>query len=187
MKNIFEGDQHPLSLKQLKENWAWYLVFGIAMSIFGIFATVYSFTATLFSIIYFGITLIILGIFEVVQAFKLNRWSNFFLHMFLGILYSVGGFYMLYNPLINALTLTLLFSFFFIISGILKVIFSLLNKMPHKIWLLINGILTTVLGILILQQWPISGLWAIGLMLGVDMIFTGWTWIMLSLAAKNIE
>ena len=51
----------------------------------------------------------------------------------------------------------------------------------------INGICTTILGILIWQQWPVSGVWALGLLLGVDMIFTGWTWIMLSLAAKSIR
>ncbi len=187
MKNIFAAEKNPLSLKQLKENWGWYLALGIGLVILGSLAIYYAYTATIFSVIYLGVALIILGVFEGIQAFKLNRWSNFFLHMFLSVLSLVAGCYMIYNPVINAISLTFVLSIFFIVSGILKVIFALLNQMPHRLWLLINGICTTILGILIWQQWPVSGVWALGLLLGVDMIFTGWTWIMLSLAAKSIR
>ena len=58
---------------------------------------------------------------------------------------------------------------------------------PHKGLLLFNGIITLILGILIWAEWPFSGLWVIGTLVGIDAIFTGWTWILLSLKAKNLK
>lgn len=186
MKNMFDMEQHPLSMKQLQDNWGWYLVLGIAMTVIGMLAIAYSWVATIFSVLYLGSILVALGILEFIKAFKLNLWSNFFLHIFLGVLFVVGGIYLVVYPAINAITLTLLLSIFFIVSGFLKIIFAIATKaLPHRVWLLINGIITTILGIMIWSQWPVSGLWVIGLLVGIDMLFTGWTWIMLSLLAKK--
>lgn len=186
MKNIFKTEVRPLSFRQLKENSGWYLALGIGLVILGTLATFYAWTTTLFSVVYLGFLLIILGIFEGTQSLKISEWSNSFLHLFLGVLYTIAGLYMVWDPGINALSLTLLLSIFFVVSGILKIIFAIINEIPHKFWLALNGILTLILGIIIWQQWPISGLWAIGLLVGIDILFTGWALIMLSLAAKNL-
>lgn len=187
MKNIFNTEVRPLSRKQLQQNWGWYFALGACLVVLGTLAMIYSWTTTLFSVIYLGLLLIILGIFEGTQSLKISEWSSSFLHLFLGILYTIGGLFMVWEPAINALSLTLLLSIFFVVSGILKIIFAMINEIPHKIWLIANGIITTLLGLLIWQQWPISGLWAIGLLVGVDMVFSGWTLIMLSFAAKNLN
>ncbi len=180
-------EKNSLMLKQLQENWGWFFGFGIGLVILGMLAIAYSFTATIFSVVYFGIVLILLGIFEATQAFNLNKWSNSFLHIFLSILYIAGGSYMIYNPIVNAVTITLILAIFFVISGIIKMIFALLNHIVHRVWLFINGALTTALGVMIWYQWPVSGLWVLGLLVGIDILFTGWTWIMLGLLAKNIN
>lgn len=186
MNGIFNTEVRPLSRKQLQQNWGWYLALGIGLVILGTLATFYAWTTTLFSVVYLGFLLIILGIFEGTQSLKISEWSNSFLHLFLGVLYTIAGLYMVWDPGINALSLTLLLAIFFVVSGILKIIFATINEIPHKMWLIANGVITTLLGILIWEQWPISGLWAIGLLVGIDILFTGWTLIMLSLAAKNL-
>ncbi len=175
------------ALKQLKENSSWYLVLGISLIILGTLFIFYSFTATIVSVIYLGALITIAGIFEGVKAFKMNKWKSFFLHLFLCILYLIAGIFIALNPAVNALTLTLLLAIFFVITGIAKTIFALTQHVPHKMWILLNGILTLILGILIWMQWPVSGLWVIGMFFGIDLIFTGFTWIQLSMIAKNLK
>lgn len=188
MNNPFNSNNvHPVSIKQLQENWAWYFALGIGLVTLGTLAIIYSFTSTIFSMIYLGILLIIVGIFEGIQSFKMSLWNNFFLHLFLSILYLVSGFFIVLYPEVNALSLTLLLAIFFAVSGIVKVVFSLTHNIPHKIWLILNGALTLILGILIWNQWPSSGLWVIGTLVGIDILFTGWTWIMLALKAKTLK
>lgn len=178
---------HELGSQQLRENKNWYLFLGASLVVFGTLAVIFALTSTLVSVIYLGILLVILGLFEGIKSFKINRWSNFFLHLFLSILYIVGGIFIMLNPAINALTLTLLLAIFFVISGILKTIFALTQQITHKGWLLLNGLLTLLLGILIWAEWPYSGLWVIGTLVGIDAIITGWTWIMLALTIGKFE
>lgn len=175
------------AIKQLKENSNIFFLLGISLTIIGSLAVIFSYASTIFSVLYLGAFLIVLGCIEGFQSFKLHKWSNFFLHLFLGILYIIAGFFIISDPTMNAITLTLFLAIFFVVSGIAKVIFSLTQHIPHKGWLALNGVLTTILGILIWNQWPFSGFWVIGMFVGIDTIFTGWTLIMLSLAAKNMK
>lgn len=178
---------HPHSIEQLKKNKNWYLALGICLIVLGSLAVTFTYVSTIISVEYLGFLLMTLGFFEAVQAFKLNLWSNFFLHGFLSILYAVSGFFIVSEPNINAVTLTLLLAIFLIVSGISKIALAYTKHIPHKGWLALNGAFTTILGILLWQQWPASGLWAIGLLLGVDAIFAGWSLIMLSFIAKNLK
>lgn len=174
-------------LVQLKENWKWYLTLGIGLVILGTLALIFSVFTTLFSVIYLGLFLIIVGIFEGFKSFSINKWSSFFLHLFLAVLYTVAGIFIVFNPLANALSLTILLAIFFVVTGILKLIFSFSSKILHKGWLAFNGLLSIALGILIWAQWPYSGLWVIGTFVAIDTLMTGWTWIMLALKAKDLK
>lgn len=173
-------------IEQLKTNANWYLMLGISLIILGTLAVIFTFTSTLFSLIYLGSFLLVLGVFEAVKAFKLNLWKSFFLHIFLAILYGACGAFILAYPTVNAITLTLALAIFFVITGLLRIIFAFAPQTPHKGWLAFNGFCTLLLGVLIWQQWPSSGLWVIGMLVGIDAIITGWTWVMLSLAAKRL-
>lgn len=184
--NPFEQSMNQLILKQIQENWKWYLALGIALVVIGSLAILFALTSTIISVVFLGGLLITFGIIEGIKSFKINEWQGFFLHMFLGILYLVGGIFMVWHPLANAISLTLLLAIFFVISGIMRIYFALTHAMPHKIWALLNGVITLILGVLIWYQLPTAGLWVIGTFLGIDMIFTGWTWIMLSLSAKKM-
>jgi uncharacterized membrane protein HdeD (DUF308 family) len=179
--------QNQMITAQLHKNWYWYLLLGIGLVVIGTLAMFFSYTATIFSIIYLAALLVGIGIFEVVQAAKSRFWDRFFLHLILAALYLLAGGFMLANPELNAITLTLLLAFFFAISGIFKIIFALAYRVPHRGWIIVSGILSLVLAFLIWQQWPVSGLWTIGLFVGIDAIFTGWSWIVLALMAKNLK
>jgi uncharacterized membrane protein HdeD (DUF308 family) len=175
------------ALRQLKAHANWYLILGIGLVIVGSLAVVFSLLSTLLSVIYLGAFLVMLGAFEAVRSFKAVGWSSF-LHILLAILYVISGLFIVINPGSSALSLTLLLGIFFVISGIMKIITSFVSVVPQqRTWLLLNGILTLFIGIFIWYEWPYSGLWVIGTFVGIDTIFTGLTWIMLSLAAKNKE
>jgi uncharacterized membrane protein HdeD (DUF308 family) len=175
------------SLKQLHANWGWYLALGIGLIILGSLALIYSFTSTLFAVEYIGFMLTIAGVIEAIQAFKLNKWDAFFLHIFLAVLYIASGLFIIFYPMLNAVTLTLALAFFFIASGIAKIYFAYTKRIPHKNWLLFNGVLTIILGGLIWWHWPISSFWILGTLLGIDTIVAGWTVIMLALMAKDVK
>lgn len=175
--NIVNKVVNPLSLKQLHRNWKWLLLLGLGLVTVGILSILFAFTSTIFSVIYLGALLITIGFFEGVKAFKVSKWGSFFLHLFLSILYILVGFYLVFYPAINAMSLTLLIALFLIISGAFKIIFAITKHVPHKTWLIVNGALALILGLLIWQQWPISGLWVIGTFVGIDALCTGISWI----------
>lgn len=186
MNSLFIAQAHPLSVKQLKDNWGWYLALGISLITLGSLAIIYTWTATLVSVVYIGFLLLTLSTFEAVKSWKMTRWNSFFLHMFLSVLYGISGIFLILDPTINAVTLTLLLALFFVAAGVIKITVALTQLVPHKFWLILHGVLTTILGIIIWYQWPESSFWALGMLVGVNMIITGWTWVMLSMVAKNV-
>lgn len=172
--------------KALKEGANWSFVFGIGLVLLGSLALVFSVATTLFSVIYLGVLLTIAGAFEAFKSFKIRTWGSFFLHLLLGILYIIGGIYILAYPTLSAMTLTLLLAYLLIAIGIVRIIASLFSSIPYRGWALFNGVLTTILGFLIWYEWPVSGLWAIGAFVGIDLLFTGIAWIVISAAIKRI-
>lgn len=178
---------NPLLLNRLKNNWHWYLGLGITLTILGTLAILFSYFTTLFSIIYVGIFLLTLGIFEAIKSFKVHPFKQFLLHVFLGIICIFTGLSLIFYPEVSALNITLFLALLFIISGTFSIIFALTSNVAHPTWVLINGILNVLLGAIIWYQWPLSGFWVIGMFVGINMVFTGWGWIMLALELKNIK
>jgi uncharacterized membrane protein HdeD (DUF308 family) len=173
-------------LHELRRHWGWYLALGIALIILGIIALGNSLLATLASMLVLGWLLIIGGAIQIVQAFRTRDWGGFFLHLLAGILYVVVGVLAVVNPAVSALALTLLLASFFLVVGLFRIITALVMRFPSWGWALVNGIITLLLGILIWAEWPVSGLWVIGMFVGIEMILSGWSWVMLALAARRL-
>jgi uncharacterized membrane protein HdeD (DUF308 family) len=102
------------------------------------------------------------------------------------LLYLAVGILLLVNPLEGALALTIVLAVFLIVEGIFKII-TALRVRDHDGWgwLLASGIMSVILGLLIWAEWPASGLWVIGLLVGIQLRFTGWALVMLALAARR--
>jgi uncharacterized membrane protein HdeD (DUF308 family) len=137
------------------------------------------------TVVFFGWLLLVGGVLSAVHAFWRKRWQGFFLDLATGVLYVVAGFFMVAEPLAAAASLTLLIAMFLLIGGIFRIIVALTGHLEHWVWVLLNGVITAGLGIMIWRQWPVSGLWVIGLFVGIEMIFYGWSLVMLSLVAKG--
>ena len=82
--------------------------------------------------------------------------------------------------------LTLILAVAFLVGGSVRIVVVLTERFSAWPWVLLNGVVTLLLGILIWRQWPESSLWVIGLFVGIDLIFNGWSWVMLALAVRAI-
>jgi uncharacterized membrane protein HdeD (DUF308 family) len=162
-------------------NWGWFLAFGIVLLLLGIAAIIRSFTATVASMVFFGWLLVFASIAEFVTAFMVGKWAGFFLHLLIAILFGLAGVLMVTRPVISAESLTFLMSVFFLVGGLYQLIAALWTHLPGWGWHALNGAIASIMGILVLVQWPVSGLWVIGLFVGIDLIFYGWAWIALAL------
>lgn len=171
---------------ELKRSWGWILGLGIVLILVGTIAIGSATLMTLASVVLFGWLMIVAGAMEVVQGFWRRRWGGFFLDLLTGVLYLVVGFMIVANPGATAVALTLIIAMFLLFGGLIRIVTALSVQMDHWVWLLVGGGVNVLLGILIWRQWPISGLWVIGLFIGIEMLMNGWSLVMLSIAARSL-
>ena len=178
---------HQVGLDEVKRNRGWFLALGILLVIFGTLALGCTFTLTKFSVRVLGWLMIFAGASQAIHAFWKERgWGGFFIDLLLGVLYVVVGFMIVGNPQATAISLTLIIGMFLMFDGIARIFTAIAVRYPNWGWMLLNGVVSLVLGFMIWRQWPLSGTWVIGLFVGIQMIFNGWSFVMLSLAAKNL-
>ena len=178
-----------VGLDEVRRSWGLYLALGILLISIGTFAIGRSCLATLTiaSLSVFGWLMIIAGVAELFHAFSKGRgWSGFFIDLLGGVLYVVVGFMILGNPEATAVTLTLLIAMFLIFDGLFRIASAVSVRNPNWGWVLLHGVITLALGNMIWRQWPLSGLWVIGLFIGIQMILNGWSLVMLALSLKNL-
>jgi uncharacterized membrane protein HdeD (DUF308 family) len=178
---------HTVGLAELRKNWGWFLTLGIAMVILGMIALGATVATSIVSALLFGWLLIVGGILESLHSFWRERgWSGFFIDLLTGILYIVVGFMIVANPGVALATATLLIAFFLMFGGLFRILVSLTHRFPHWGWLFLHGLINLLLGVAIWRRWPWDGFWVIGLFIGIDLVFNGWTLVMLGFSAKRI-
>lgn len=175
-----------VGLEELSKRWGWFFGLGILLILLGTIAVGSSVIMTLATMVFIGWLMIFGGVLQAGHAWTCKGWGGFFLDLLTGILYAVAGFMIVANPGASAVALTLLISMFLIFGGIFRIAVAVSVRFQNWGWLLLHGVVNLLVGIAIWQQWPLSGLWVIGLVVGIDMVFNGWSLVMLGLAAKNL-
>ena len=175
------------SIRQLSHKWGWFVALGALLVIGGIAALITVIPATIVSALWVGAILLAFGVFEIVAAFQFKDWGRFFLWIVMGGVYIAAGVLTFVNPLLAAATLTLLIGIALVISGGVR-IYLATQMRDTGTWGLValSGVITAVLGVLILVQWPASGLYVLGIFLGIDMLFAGMGWISTGLAIRRL-
>lgn len=171
---------------EMVHNWGWFLAFGIILMLLGIAAVVRAVTATVASMVFFGWLLLFSGTIEFVHAFIVGKWAGFFLHILVALLFGITGALMVFRPVISAEAVTFVMSVFFLVAGLYQLFASLWTHLPGWGWQAVNGALSAIMGVLLLMQWPVSGLWVVGLFVGIDLIFYGWAWIALAIGLRRM-
>ncbi len=170
----------------LRKSCFWLLVLGALLIVVGLVAIGSSFIATLATVMMVGTLLMIGGAVEVVDAFLGRGWRGFWMHLLAGLLYLVLGFLLIQHPLAAAAFFTLMLAAAFFIGGLFRIVVALSERFYGWGWVLLNGIVTLVLGILIWREWPAAAFWVIGLFVGIDMLFAGWSLVITALTIRGL-
>ncbi|HEV7225038.1 MAG TPA: HdeD family acid-resistance protein [Pirellulales bacterium] len=173
-------------LAALQQEWWWFLLLGIALLVLGTLALGAAAFASVVAVVYLGLLMLAGGIAQTISAFWAGRWSGFLLTIFIGLLYLVAGVFIISHPVESTVELTLMLAFLFVVSGVFRIVTALVLRFPHWGWPLLNGVIAVLLGVMIYKQWPSSGLWVIGIFIGIEMIFNGWAWVMFSLGLRSL-
>lgn len=175
--------------KHVKSCWCCFLMLGVLLVLCGTAAIVvppFTVASSLVTVIVLGTLLMVAGLVTIVSSFWIGKWSGMMLHLLAGILYLVIGFMITERPGATALLMTMFIAATFIVLGSFRIVSSLAIRFPQWGWVTLNGIITLLLGIVIYRHFPESALWVIGLLVGIELLFNGWSWIMLSLAVRKI-
>jgi uncharacterized membrane protein HdeD (DUF308 family) len=178
---------HPL-FGDAKKNWGWLLGFGVLSVILGTVGLGMTPYLTTFSVTFFGALLAVGGAFQLVDAFKCRGWKGTVINVLIGLIYLGAGLIIAIDPLRAAVVLTFLLGGAVIVVGILRIGMALQHKGTSGwVWGLFGGVISILLGVLVLSRWPVSGTWVIGLVIAVELIVNGWTYILVGLAARRVS
>lgn len=167
-------------------HWKIFLAEGIFLIVLGTLAILIPQFFTDLIVVVLGWILLFSGIQLIIRSLFIARMPGFGLWLFIGILQVVIGYLFLANPLGGVLTLTMLMSLFFAIEGVAKISFALMMRpMAHWGFVLFSGIAPLVLALIIWSGWPQTADWLLGLFLGINMLFAGWSLVKISLHHKD--
>jgi len=174
------------SLAPLHAKWGWIVALGIVYLVAGVIALGSVVAATVASVLVVGVMMFIAGVAEVIHSFQIKTWGRFLFWLILGVLYIIAGFVAWDNPLLTAVWLTLFLGAALVASGIVRIFlgFNMRAGSPWG-WVVTSGLITLVLGLIILAHWPFSSVYVLGIFLGVDLVFAGASWIGLGMALRN--
>lgn len=175
-------------LAPLRGKWGWIAALGAVYLVAGVIALGSVVTATVVSVFVVGIMMIVAGAGEVIGAFQIKSWGRFLLWVLIGVLYIIAGFVTFQNPLLAAALLTLILGIALVISGIVRigVAFSV-RREQSWVWVAISGVVTVLLGLMILARWPVSSIYVLGIFLGVDLVLAGAGWIGLGFGLRRAK
>jgi uncharacterized membrane protein HdeD (DUF308 family) len=179
--NLAEG------LKVLRAKWGWIVALGVVFLIAGFIALGSAVAATASAVMIVGIMMIMGGAAEIFAAFSVKGWGKFILWMLLGALYVGAGIIAIGNPFAAATILTLMLGAALVAGGVLRIFLAFSMKSAGKPWgwVVVSGLVTLLMGAMIIAQWPASSFFVLGIFLGIDLIFIGSGWVTMGLALKN--
>jgi uncharacterized membrane protein HdeD (DUF308 family) len=173
-------------LGHLRSDWWCLLLLGIFLVVCGTLAVVFPIVTNIAVMVVLGIALIAAGIATIVTSFWAGKWSGLLLQLLVGILYVVVGLQITDAPVAAGLVTAIFLAGFFIVVGAFRTVAALMIRFPHWGWALLNGAVTFVLGVAVYRHFPQCAFWVVGLLVGVEMLLNGWTWIALAFSIRRI-
>ncbi|KZL05702.1 HdeD family acid-resistance protein [Pseudovibrio ascidiaceicola] len=170
----------------VRDNWLKFLVLGVLMVIGGTIVLVIPYASSIAVALVIGLVLIVVGVLQLWHAMRVKEWGGFLGQSLIGIIALVGGVAIYYNPVAGTEALTLVLSAVFIAQGIAQALFSFRLR-PHTSWgwILASGVIAIAAGLMILLDFPASTAWALGLVAGISIMFNGWSYVAIALAAHK--
>ena len=174
-------------MEEAKKNSGLLIFLGILTVIFGVIAIGSPLITGVAVAVFVGFLLLASGVARIVHALKSKQWGTGFWGTAIGALGILAGLLMIFRPLVGLVTMTMLLAIYFLVDGISEIIAAFKIKPDQGWgWVLFNGIVAVLLGLMVWRQWPVSGAWAIGLLVGIHILMTGWSMIILGSGARRI-
>jgi uncharacterized membrane protein HdeD (DUF308 family) len=157
----------------------------ILLIIVGFFALALPFEAGVAIAIAVAILVIIAGVVHLAGTFAARSTGGFFWRLLVGCAYLIAGVYLLMHPKLSLVSLTLALAVLFFVEGIFHIVtYFQLRSAPGSGWLLFDGIVTLILAVMIWRSWPASAVWALGTIVGINLLMSGFTRLMYSRAVR---
>ncbi|HVT27707.1 MAG TPA: HdeD family acid-resistance protein [Lacipirellulaceae bacterium] len=173
-------------LEALHKQWWCFLLLGILLIVFGTVCIVDPLIGSIASVLFLGFVLLAGGITQIISSVWAGKWSGMLLHLLMGLLYIIVGYMIIDRPGISMAVVTTFIVVFLIVAGLFRIVSSLVIRFHGWGWVLLNGLITLILGLIIQRQMPEASLWVIGLFVGIELIFNGWAWVMLSFGLRRV-
>jgi uncharacterized membrane protein HdeD (DUF308 family) len=170
----------------IKKRSTWSIFMGVLTALLGVFLIAYPLAAATITTLLLGWVLIFVGIAQFVFALHSQTVGNFFLKVFLGLLYGIAGVALAFFPLAGVAALTVILGSLLVVYGIGAAVAAFeMRPVDGWGWFLFDGVATFLVGILILAKWPSSSLWAIGTLVGVAVLMGGISRIMIAAKIRS--
>jgi uncharacterized membrane protein HdeD (DUF308 family) len=161
------------------------ILWGISLIILGMVAVASPFVAAVAVNVLIAWLIVLAGVVHIVLAFQAHRAGSVIWKLLVGLAYLFIGGYLIARPVLGVASLTLVLASLFLLEGILNVVLFFQMRSRGSIWVLIDGVITLLLGLMIYMQWPSSSAWAIGTLVGVSLILSGISRVSLSLSVRR--
>jgi uncharacterized membrane protein HdeD (DUF308 family) len=187
-----ESGPAPLTaagMERIRKHWVVALLLGIVLALLGIFTITCATTTalvTLVTVYFLGAVLLVSSGVQLVEGILGRGVGNFFLHLLVAVLYLIAGVFVFHHPGRAVAGLTLVIAAVLFVEGLMRIVVAVAERFHGWGWVLLNGVISLALGAMIWRQWPESSLWVIGLFVGIDLLFNGWSLIMLALALRGL-
>jgi uncharacterized membrane protein HdeD (DUF308 family) len=177
----------PDAVAVVKQGSKWGIVWGVLLVILGMLAIAEPFLAAVALATFVAWLLIFVGIVHVAVAFHAHSGKAMAWKLLVGVAYMFIGGYLLFRPVLGVASLTLMLAFLFLVEGVLDFMLWWKSRSAQgAFWILVDSLVTLVLGGMIYVHWPSSSFYAIGTLLGISLIMSGVTRVMLSLAVRSL-
>jgi len=164
------------------------MIVGVLAIVIGCIAILVPAVASVGTAIFIGWVLLIVGGFMIAAAFSAHSVGSLLLRMLWALLTVIVGLWLIIEPHNGTLTLTLVLGIYFLFMGLTRITVAFIGRgQPNAGWVGLSGVCGLIIGILVLAKFPSSADWAIGLLVGIDLIFAGWTLTSVSLVGKELS
>jgi uncharacterized membrane protein HdeD (DUF308 family) len=166
---------------------SWSIFLSVLLILAGLCALLVPFISGLGITLFIGWAMLLSGVFHLIFAFKTHTTGSVLWELLLGAVYIGSGLYLIFHPLSGLVSLTFLLIIYLVFESILEFIHAYqVRPRTGSGWLIFDGIITLLLAVMIWRSWPFSTVWAIGTLVGISMLFSGISRLMLSLAARKV-
>lgn len=178
----------PAVREGLAKSWKPLMGVGIVFIVVGCIAILVPEVASVGTAIFIGWILLFAGAFLIAGAFTAHSMGTVVVRLLWALLTVIVGLYLILEPHNGTLTLTLILGIYFLFMGVTRITVAFLGRgQPNAGLIGLSGFAGLVIGVLVLAKFPSSGDWAIGLLVGIDLIFAGWTLTSIALVGKDLS